>query len=62
MVGRTAVAATEQNPANSAGESSATSKLLTPEFKDYAKDLMSEWNNPGVSLAVIDEEDVYAEV
>lgn len=62
MAGRSSVAAAEQNPATTAGESAARSKLFTPDFNEYVKDLMSEWNNPGISLAVVDEEDVYAEV
>ncbi|CAM1502046.1 Fc.00g040300.m01.CDS01 [Cosmosporella sp. VM-42] len=34
---------------------------LTGEFGDFVKDTLKEWKVPGVSIAVIDGEDVYAE-
>lgn len=35
---------------------------LTEEFGAFVKNMLEKWKVPGMSLAVIDGEDVYAEV
>jgi hypothetical protein len=35
---------------------------LTKEFATFVKEMMEKWKVPGISLAVIDGEDIYAEV
>jgi hypothetical protein len=35
---------------------------LTEEFGTFVKETLEKWKVPGISLAVIDGEDVYAEV
>ncbi len=32
------------------------------EFKAFVKDILAQWNNIGVSIAVVDGENVHAEV
>jgi hypothetical protein len=35
---------------------------FTKEFGTFVRDILEEWKVPGMSLAVIDGEDIYAEV
>lgn len=36
--------------------------LFTEEFAKFAKETLEEWKVPGVSIAVIDDEDVLTQV
>lgn len=44
------------------GVNSGSSNPFTDEFADFAKKTINRWKVPGLSIAVIDGEDVYAEV
>lgn len=43
-------------------ETSASGNPLTPEFADLAKKTLDEFKVPGVSIAVIDDDKIFAEV
>jgi hypothetical protein len=51
---------TDQSNANTNTQSSENP--LTEEFATFVKETLDEWKVPGVSLAVIDGDDIYAEV
>ncbi|RFU73766.1 penicillin-binding [Trichoderma arundinaceum] len=52
----------EQRPITSHGSSAAArGNPLTSAFADFARETLDEWKVPGVSVAVIDGDEVYAE-
>ncbi|UKZ76461.1 hypothetical protein TrVFT333_004165 [Trichoderma virens FT-333] len=51
----------EQKPI-SGHESAASGNPLTAEFGEFVREQLEKWKVPGISLAVIDGDDVYAEV
>lgn len=56
----TSTTAAEQKPL---GDSSAVSKdPFNDEFAEFARETLEHWKVPGVSIAAIDGDDVYAEV
>lgn len=55
--------ASEQRPLLSNTELTRNrSNPLTEEFGDYVNSLLEDWKVPGLSIAVIDEDEVYTEV
>lgn len=61
MAGRSVTSISEQK-ASVPAKSAESPNLFNAEFKAFVNDILSQWNNPGVSLAIIDGENVYAEV
>jgi CubicO group peptidase (beta-lactamase class C family) len=53
--------ATEEKP-TTASTGAAGKNRLTKEFRAFVEEVLEKWKVPGMSLAVIDGEDVYAEV
>lgn len=35
---------------------------FTPEFAEFAAETMEEWKLPGISIAVVDGDDVFSQV
>jgi CubicO group peptidase (beta-lactamase class C family) len=51
----------EQRPSDEQSSAKSTSPF-SDEFAQFAKETLEQWKVPGVSLAVIDGDQVYAEV
>lgn len=41
---------------------SKTKSPLTEEFGAFAKDVLDQWKVPGISIAVVDGDDVFSQV
>jgi CubicO group peptidase (beta-lactamase class C family) len=62
LICATTTAAESQKHLGPDDKTATSANPFTDEFASFAKETLEDWKVPGVAIAVIDDDDIYAEV